>query len=93
MATYNLDTATAAAKAEDLDQLATNIQIQAGRIRSLAAAIDQEIDFSCADEKIRDRLNRAYDYIRLLEEAADKAKLDGEVVELHAMSAKKAAAQ
>lgn len=93
MATYNLDTASAPAKADDLYQLATNIQIQACRIRSLAAAIDNEIDFSCDDEETRGRLGRAYDYLRLVEEAADKAKLDGEVVELHAMSAKKAAAQ
>jgi hypothetical protein len=92
MANDNLGTAIAPAKADDVCELASNIQDQAQRISSLATALDEAIDWSTADEEICNRLSRAYDYLSLIKECAGKAKIDAQIVEIHAMNAKNAAA-
>ena len=64
-----------------LYDFASDIQVQAGRIVSLAEALDEALDFSCENETIRTALSRALDYLNLLREAAEKAKASGEEVE------------
>jgi hypothetical protein len=68
-----------------LFDFATDIQVQAHRIVSLAEAIDEALDFSTNDETIRRMLGRALDYLHLLQEAAEKAQANGERVEMFAL--------
>lgn len=66
---------------EQLYQLATDVQIQASRIESLADAIDESIDFGSENEEQRRRLGRACDYLMLIIEAAKKVGNAGERLE------------
>lgn len=74
-----------------LYDLATNIQIQASRIDSLADAIDDALDFSTDPGPVRLALGRALDYVNLIKEAAEKARASGEEAEVLAMMARKVA--
>jgi hypothetical protein len=80
MATDTLSTTTDSAK---LGEIASTVQIQAGRIKSLAEAIDSEIDAPG-----RDPNGRVLDYVNLLREAAERARAAGEALEVISMQPK-----
>jgi hypothetical protein len=86
-----IDTLTAARdpanSKQSLDDLAAEIQIQASRVASLAEAIDATLDCDL-DTKA---LGRLIDYVKLIQEAAERARASGEAVEIHAMHAKNGA--
>lgn len=88
MATDTLTAVREPANSEpSLYDLATNIQIQAGRIDSLAEAIDEALDFGTDPGPVRLALGRALDYVNLIKEAAEKARASGEAAEILAMAA------
>jgi hypothetical protein len=90
MATDNLSVVGEAAKSEPtLYDLASDIQVQASRIHSLAEAIDEVAELPSDI----DTQTRLLDYVNLLRESALKAKASGEKVEVHALRAMKAADQ
>jgi hypothetical protein len=67
--------------AEQLYQLATDVQIQAHRIRSLIEAIDETLDGSMDAEAE----GRALDYVALARDAAARVSAAGEQIEHRAM--------
>lgn len=81
MADNTLSNADLAAKMKEIYELATDVQVQASRIESLADAVDGSIDFGSEDEEQRNCLGRAYDYLMLIIEAAKKVGNAGERLE------------
>lgn len=92
MATDTLTAVREPANSEpSLHDLATDIQIQARRIASLAQAIDEALDFPAINESQRLTLGHALNYVELIQEAAERARAGGEAAEIHAMKAGKVA--
>lgn len=75
------DTARAR-QGQSLDDLASDIQILAGRISALSKAADEAIDYADNDPKKRERLDHVYHFLTLIGQAAAQLKLCGEAVEL-----------
>jgi hypothetical protein len=94
MATDTLNTVREAANSEpSLYDLATNVQVQTNRIKSLAKAIDDALNYVGQGEEGVLAQGRAIDFLSLLEDAAENARASGEHLELVAIGARKAASR